>query len=288
MSDKAIVLVADDNYIHHAQHMMVNCRREGKWDGDFCLIVPGNTNCSEVECRGIDIFRCPGSGFLTKFWIFDPYLTKWNTVAYLDCDICVVGDLHCLFEQLAASPNLPDGKRPIIAGKEDIPASMVFERNSKLVEGGERMFQELMAEFPWAAEKFWNTSTLIFEPASIEPDTVQKLRELQQRFEPINHPMRSGTDQEIMHILMFQRYQQVKDKLFCYWGLDELNARVPSETRGWRGDEVPAIHHFCRWYAPWIKKTGNMDAYFNLRLNRVNHEFYAENVAAFDSLFPRR
>lgn len=284
---QAIVLVADDNYIHHAQHMMVNCRREGNWDGDFLLIVPGNTNCSEVESRGIDIYRVPGSGFLTKFWVFDPYLTKWDSVAYLDCDICAVGDLHCLFEQLAASPDLPSGKRPIIAGKQDDTAYMVLERHAAEIAGGDEMLKQLVEEFPWVMEKYWNTSTMIFEPASIEPGTVERLCELQRRFEIINHPSRHGTDQEIIHIALFDRFQQVKDKLFCYWGLDELNARVPSESRGWRGDEVPVIHHFCRWYAPWVNKRPDMDAYFNLRLNRVNHEFYAENVAAFPTVFPR-
>lgn len=284
----AVILVADENYVPHAKHMMVNLRREGQWDGDIAVITGEDANLSEFSTRCIPTLKTSGKGFLTKFYLFNVFLQQWDAVVYLDCDIIVNGPIQKLFDQLEAAELLNDGKKPIIAGKEDIPAKIVFERHAEAAPGGKELLAQLELEFPWVNEPFWNTSTMVFRPDSIHLDTFQQLQSLQERFKEINHPDRQGTDQEIIHLALFHRMIQVKEKLFCYWGLDEYNARGPSASRGWAGNETPVLIHYCRWYAPWIEKKQDMDAYFNHRLKRPCHEIYKENLAAFDSMFPRR
>ncbi len=288
MSDKTILLVADDKFLPHAKHVMVNCRREGSWKGDFCLLVPEGTDTSTVEGREIDIMRVPSTGFLTKFHIFSDYFCKWSTVLYLDCDVIILSDLTPLLQQLSDYEPLPDGSKPIIADSEDGPAWMSLERAAHgLPSARHNTFMQFVREHQCVLEQFWNTSILLFDPRSIPEGTPDNLQETQDKYQLINNQDEEGTDQQIIHVIIYERIRKVKRKLFCFWGLDEDNARVESETRGWDGTEVPIILHYARWYAPWIEKTKDMDAYHNSRLNRVCHEFYAENVEGFNKEFPR-
>lgn len=289
MSDKTILLVADDKFLPHTKHVFVNCKREGKWDGDYALLVPEKTDTTEYEGRGIDIIRVPAKGFLTKFHIFSDYFRLWSTVLYLDCDVMVLSSLAPLVQQLADYELLEDGSQPIIADAEDGPAWMVFERAAHgLPSARHNTFMALVREYQCVLEQFWNTSILLFNPYSIPDNTPKRLHAIQDKYQLINNQDEEGTDQQIIHVDLYDRIRKVKEKLFCFWGLDEDNARVESETRGWRGDEIPIILHYARWYAPWIKKTMDMEAYANQRLGRVCHEFYLENVQAFDREFPRQ
>ena len=288
MSENVIIIVADDNFLPHARHVMVNCRREGRWDGDFGLIVPVGTDIHEVEGRGIEIVRVPSTGFLTKFFIFSEHFHRWSAVLYLDCDVIVQGELACLVQQLADYEPLSDGSKPIIADAEDGPAWMVFERAAHgLPSQRHTMFMQLVREYQCVLEQFWNTSVLLFDPHSIPANTPELLRQVQDKYQLINNQEEGGTDQQIVHIVLYDRIRKVKDKLFCFWGLDEPNARVESETRGWRGDEMPVLLHYARWHAPWIEKTLEMDAYRNRRLDCVCHEFYAKNVRDIEQEFPK-
>ncbi len=288
MSDKVILLVADEKFLPHTKHVFVNCKREGAWNGDYALIVPEQTDTTEYEGRGIDIVRVPANGFLTKFHIFSDYFQRWTTVLYLDCDVIVLSSLAPLIQQLADYELLKDGSQPIIADAEDGPAWMVFERAAHgLPSTRHNTFMDLVREYQCVLEQFWNTSVLLFNPNSIPPDTPTRLHAIQDKYQLINNQDEEGTDQQIIHVDLYDRIRKVKEKLFCFWGLDEENAQVESETRGWRGDEVPIVLHYARWYAPWIEKKSDMEAYANNRLNRVCHEFYSKNVEAFDREFPK-
>lgn len=288
MSENVIIIVADDTFLPHAKHAMVNCLREGRWDGDFALIVPLETDVSDLEGRGITIIHVPATGFLTKFFVFSEWLHRWSTALYLDCDVIVQDDLGCLVQQLSDYEALEDGSQPIIADLEDTPAWMIFERAAHgLPSERHRTFMALVREYQCVLEQFWNTSILLFDPRSIPADTPGRLLEVQQKYQLINNQEEEGTDQQIIHCVLYDRIRKVKRKLFCFWGLDEPNARVPSDTRGWRGDEVPVLLHYARWHAPWIVKTPDMDAYRNRRLDCVCHEFYANNLQQFAQEFPK-
>lgn len=63
----------------------------------------------------------------------------------------------------------------------------------------------------------------------------------------------------------------------------------PSEYREWDGTEVPSVVHFARWYAMWNKKTPDADGYGNDRIGDgvVCYDFYQQNSADFDTVFPK-
>lgn len=159
-----------------------------------------------------------------------------------------------------------------------------------LTEGS--IYHRIAQRFPHVVkDRMWNTSMMCWEPASIPDDTVDRLRDLQAEFGECNRPERGGTDQQMIDLLLHDRFRLMPRKLFVYWGLDcqpdeRQNSRVASESRGWDGTEVPVVIHMARWYANWLVKAPNADAYFNDRLGVVNHEFYQRNLADFDAVFP--
>lgn len=282
-----IVIVADDTFLPHAKSLMVNCRRQGGWQGDFCVIMPSGCDGADLVKRGIPVLHVHDTGFMAKFWIFSDFFKSWSRALYLDCDVLVLSDLAPLLQQLASYEPLEDGTKPIIADLEDTPAWMIFERAAHGSDLRDRTFMQLVQEYPCVLTKFWNTSILVFDPSSIPENTPAALQAVQEKYRILNNPEEEGTDQQIIHIALYERLRKVKEKLFCFWGLDEPNAQVASEQRGWHGGEVPLAVHYARWHAPWITKTPKMDGYRNGRLKRVCHEFYAENLAAFDTEFPR-
>ena len=99
MSEQVISFVADESYLPHAKSVMVNCRRQGGWQGDFCLISPGDCDTSDIERRRIHVLHVADASwdFLVKFHAFTPYFRRWQQALCLDLDIMVQGPLQRVF-----------------------------------------------------------------------------------------------------------------------------------------------------------------------------------------------
>lgn len=289
MSDSVIIIVADDNYEAHAQALMVNCVEQGGWKDDFCVIAPAGARLAGMRNRGIPIHEVSDIGFMAKFCIFDDYFHRWKWAFYVDCDVLVQGDLYRLFEMLKYRPPGRWGHRAIWCNHEDnsILASWKHWDGTKVEEHAE-MYAEMEKEFPHINERMVCTSYLLFEPASIPPGIPDKLRALQERFADANRVEDGGTDQQIINLLpeLYKQMHEVPDKLFCYWGLDNVDSRVASDYRGYKGGEMPVVLHYCRFYAPWLEKEPNADAYLHLRSGLRCLDIYRTNLALFNERFP--
>ena len=288
MSKQVIVFVADETYLPHYKYLAVNCRNEGRYTGDFLWICPDEPWTEDLVARGFKILTVPDKGFLAKFNVFHPYLREWDQALFLDADVIVQRPLQPLFDQLAAWPKESDRRRRIIASREEVPVFMGWQIWDKEWKSHTEIYESMRDRFPhvFSTDKMWNTAILLYEPASIPEDTIGKLRALQEEFFVCNDPDKGGTDEQIVDLLLHDHIAAVADKGWCYWGLDQPESRVPSLARGWRGDEVPVILHFARWYAPWVEKTEEADAYMSLRLGKPYLDFYTETLAKFDETFP--
>lgn len=290
MSDEVIIIVADDNYESHAQSLMVNCRKEGRWEGDLCLITPEGSHMAGMRNRGFPIHEVPDEGFMSKFSIFDKYFYNWKWAFYTDCDVIVQGNLNRLFELLKHRPQGRWQRRPIYVNHEDNSSLTSWKKWDK--EGGGEPHTQLLTsmeqEFPHVNDPMVCTAMLLFEPVSVQVRTPDKLRALQARFCEANRPGDGGMDQQIFNLPpeLYNQMAEIPEKMFCYWGLDEPNSRVASDTRGYKGGELPVVLHYCRWYAPWVEKTPDADAYMARRLGVPCIEVYRRNLAMFDELFP--
>lgn len=309
MSDRVIVFVADEKFLAHTKSLAVNVRREGKFDGDILWIMPDDTfapNVYDLMSRGASTLLVPDRGFLQKFNLFHPMLKRWKQAFYMDADCLVQRPLSHIWEQLDAAEPIEGGK-PILADREEMPAFMSWQQwdpdheahgmrvelqpdNSKaaVIEPG-TIYARMAERYPHVlTQRMWNTSMIAWEPSSVPDDTVERLRALQAEFGECNRAEKGGTDEPIIDLLLQGRMRLMPLKNLVYWGLDYENARVPSESRGWDGTEFPTVVHMARWYANWHKKAHNAEGYFNSRLGVVCHDFYLQNLADFETVFPRQ
>ena len=302
MSNRVITFVADHNYLDHAKAFMVNCRRQGNWRGDFCAISPGSCHYADLEDRRIHVLHIPDKNwdFMVKFHAFTPFFHRWEQALCIDLDVLVQADLNVVFDQLA------DRLPAILCDQEDGTTLGCLHNWDKEVDQHADSYAKLEARFPHVNSRVFNAAFIFYAPASIREDTRDRLIALDAEFREINP---SRADQMLLNLLLYDRMEYVGKDAVCFFGHDHPGGRVPSESRGWTGDEVPAVLHYSRWYAPWIIKQAwesewgmtpeqlndaengippEMGGYRNQRLCRVCHELYAENLAAFDEEFPAR
>lgn len=293
MPTQVIVFVADEKYLPHYQSLAVNCRNEGQYEGDICVIVPAGMPTGDLVARGFTVLPTEEKGFLAKFEVFNPFFRRWDQSLFMDADVIVQLPLQSLFDQLTNWPRETPNRRRILAMREDVPVFMGWQIWDKDWQAHTEIYEAMAERFPFVnaslnSDKMWNTGVMLYEPASIPEDTVGKLKALQDEFFVCNDPAKGGTDEPIIDLLLHHHFAQVAEKGWCHWGLDEHNARVHSLSRGWRGDEVPVILHFTRFYAPWLEKAPGTDAYMSHRLGRPYRDIYKDNFAAFNDTFPIR
>ncbi len=294
MSDQVISFVANDAYLPHAKSVMVNCRRQGSYTGDFCMISP--QGCAvDFEQRGINVLRVPDDqwSFLTKFWAFTPFFHRWKQAFCIDLDIIVQGPLQKVFDGLG--PRLPTMGLNLEDGSILLGLQYWDTQSGAGPEAHPELYERLIARFPHVTQRMFNMAFMFYEPASIPVDTKDKLLAIHEEFKDLNP---SNADQMVINLLLYDRMEEVTKDYFGFCGFDWPMNYIPSEFRKWRGDEVPVLLHFCRWSAPWIEKpftngpgwtpddANQMLGYWNHRLGRPCFDVYQENLAAFEQEFP--
>jgi len=289
MSDSVIVILASDSHLPHAKALMVNCRRQGNWKGDFCLLAAKDCDPEAMEGRGVSVVRIPDDDYKqARFWLFSDHFHKWKRVLSLDCDVLVQGDLNAAFDGLAE-------KLPAIVcdgGQQPEEGTVLknwqfFDKDFDRRPGHDahpEVYERLKARFPCMDKLTFTMDVIFFSPETIPPGTTEELQSVQKEFAEANA---GRYDQPVILAVLFDQMVPMTKDFCCWFPFDEPSHRVAQ--RGWRGDEEPVILHYFSWFAPWIVKEDldpPMGAYYNHRLGRVCHELYAENLAAFDETFP--
>ncbi len=285
MSESAIVVVGTEAYIPHAQSLMANCVKQGNWAGDFCFLCAQDCDTSKLEGRGIHVFQCEEKSWsnAVKFHLFSPYFRKWERLLYLDCDILIQGDLNEACNEL-------EDRFPLILcdGPQQSTVLDDWIHFAELTgDGPEKhpeVFAELTKRFPHIHQQIHTSDAMCFCPDTIPETTTQELLDVQAEFQAINP---RSYDQQVFNLLLYDR-MGFMGKDHCTWfPFDEPSNRVVSEPRGWDGTEEPEILHYWSAHAPWIEKTPDAGGYFNYRLDKPSYDVYQENLAAFETVFPR-
>jgi hypothetical protein len=287
-----LVLVANDAYLPHAKSLFVNAVRQGAWRGDCALLCPGNTDMSSIDGRGIEIVRAPEPNWsnVIKCRVFSPYFRKWRRVLYLDCDVLIQHDLTPACDELAARfpAILMDGTQAL-PGSAGTTILQDWEHFDRLAGGDPAahpgVYQRLRERFPHIDLPLFVSSAMFFDPATIPDGTTEAMLAVQAEFAEANP---RAYDQQVMNLVLYDQMASSGKDFATWWAFDDPGNRVASETRGWRGDEFPAIVHYWGAFAPWLVKTSDAGAYFNERLGRPCRDVYLENLAAFDEAFPRK
>lgn len=283
---RTLVVVTSDSYLDHAKSLLVGCKRTGNWQGRFCLLHTRDTDTSNVDNRGIMLAEAPFDEWnnMAKFYLFHPMLAVGtDQLLYIDCDCLIQGDLNTMCDYL--EPCLPS---IMMDGPQESTIMDDWVHFHKL-EGGnpddqQTLYEQLEACFPHVHKPIYVSSTMFFNPSTIDPDTTHELIRIQHAFSAINP---GCYDQQVMNLLLYDKMQPMGKDCVTWWAFDMPENRVASETRGWRGDENPAIVHYWSMFSPWQEKTPNAGAYFNERLGRPCRDVYLENLSLFDETFPK-
>lgn len=283
-----ILIVTDDNFLPHAKSLMVNCVRQGSWQGDLCLMCPQNCDVSSLQGRGILIRKCPESRWTNavKFRIFDPWFKQWSRLLYLDCDVIVQRDLNDACEAMSI-------RFPKILCDSSHTAHVTIRKDWEHFdalsgtgpEAHPEVYERLKAQFPFIDEGILASSVMFFDPSTVPPGTVEQLNSVQESYKEANP---GSYDQQVINLVLHDQLAPMEKDYCSWWAFDDVGSRVASTARGWRGDEFPVIIHYWNMYAPWKVKTPDAGAYANERLGRVCHELYAENLAKFEETFPQK
>jgi len=279
MSKRAIILVADNNYIDHAKSLMVNCREQGEWEEDFAVICPTNSEAAaEFKRLKFPVIETSLNGFMQKFQVFNKVFEYWDEVLYLDCDIIVQDNLNRLFDLLKVEDKL-------WMDTEDGKIIDMFWRDEQKAQN-QHIYDWMANAYPHVyTHQTFNSAFMLFRPASIETGIVERLVNIQEMIHEANNPSKGGTDQQTINILLWHQAKKIPNKLVCFWGLAEPQNDVDSEWRQYKKGDVPVAIHYCRWYGPWINKTPDADAYMIRKLGKPCYDLYQENLSKFQTIF---
>ena len=265
MKKEVVVLVADKNYKEHAKSLFVNIKKDGQWDGDYCLLTNMDFDeYNEFLEKGIHVKQIDmGNPFYVKFSVFDSYFKKWEKVMYLDCDILVNSPLSTI-KNLDSVDMYCDGERNTI---RDLFSMWYCGGLSEQVNGkhfNTNMDQESIEDLDkhFNVEKFcFNSAFMYFNTKLIGESTVDELEKLRERFKKINYHvgLTEGTDQPILNLLFLDRWVQIPNKYVSYFGDQDSNT---------------IVSHYCHWSAPWNNKVHNTYNRYIDNLNNFNDTIF--------------
>lgn len=280
MAKRVIVIVSDNDYVNHTKSMISNCREQGCYTDDFAIICPiGSKAMMEFRRCGFDVLEVESKGFLQKFSVFDKFFKRWEQCLYVDCDIVIQDNLDRLFHLLEV-----DGSK-IWCDTEDCSTLQSFWKDP-LKEQHSEIYELMQEKFPHVNNQTFNSAFILFKPSILGDDIPEQLMAIQEMVEPTNRQGEWGTDQQICNLLLWHQMKKIPNKLVAFWGLAEPQNDMDSEYRQYKKGDIPVAIHFSRWYSHWIDKTSNMDAYWNHRLNKPNHDIYKENLELFYKNYP--
>lgn len=291
MSDSVLLLVASDSHLDHAKALFVGAKHTGCWQGDFCLICPKDTNTESIDGRGIYVAcsRFAGWTCRIKYEIFCAGFQHWQRLLYIDSDSLIQRDLNeAVAETFQSGKILMEGSQALEGG---LGTTILQDwEHFAGISGVDKQARttglaRLRERFPHVDRPLFAASVMLFNPADVPDDTVEALLYVDHEFQDLNP---RGYDQDVMNCVLYNRLAALPKSFATWFPFDTIGHRVASASRGWSGDEFPAIVHFWDAFAPWKEKTADAGTYFNDRLGKPCREAYLENLAAFDEIFPRK
>ncbi|MEI6058961.1 MAG: glycosyltransferase, partial [archaeon] len=252
MKKNLIVTLADENYVQQAKQLFSSIYFNSGWKGDYMLLshdIP-EEKLQWFKKKGIIVKKCkPLSdkiiGFrnwpytiLSKFYLFDKGMSKWDHIIFLDSDIIVrksLEDLEKLGGFYASYDFRLDGKYPRSI-KEQFSKPGIFSNTKDKI-----LFNHLKKEFNLKNKSF-NSGVMVIKTSDTKKETLSDLIYLFNSYGRLT----KNPDQAILNLyfkkfnILPERYNSWPDYLANYYGLS------PSEME-------ENILHFMGEKKPWLK-----------------------------------
>jgi len=270
MLKPVIILVSDQTYLPHCRSLFANCASQGKWTGDYAIILPpGLPEKADFERRGIFVLEDPEPRHYRKFAVFDDEFAKrFDVCLYIDADVLVSKPLAPLIDEIEWGT--------VLADREPFDLMHMF---TYWAEPEKLKTEPVLNVFRWLWSRYdptyfqFNTSIMGWHPRTLPANLRQDLLDIRKRIEPAHCHIINGSDQSVANLALYGRFRPVRSRLFSYWEME--------------GPETIMVH-CCSGLAPWLKKPQTSDAAWAPKLGRLMYDVYHENLAAFEEMFPVR
>jgi lipopolysaccharide biosynthesis glycosyltransferase len=256
-----IILGTDLNYIKHIKYNIGNIR-DKHGDTDICILFNQSEHEQiEKELRDFTVILKPVKALINKhfkrvynlkYHIFDTYFKNWENILYLDCDTMVYANLDSLF-------NLLSPEYPLYVDYEDYKVIEAFSKWCPENSENAPIYHELKKEIN-AENTCFNAGIILYHSSIIAEESLEKLYQLDKKYESINKHVEDGSDQPIINLLVNHLARQVPANYFSFWR---------------NFNENSLISHFCRWEAPWQNNS------FNPKIGTTYIDYYNKCLRPF-------
>tara|TARA_B100000927_G_scaffold240744_1_gene202099 strand:+ start:385 stop:1185 length:801 start_codon:yes stop_codon:yes gene_type:complete len=246
-----LVSVASSDYIKYFLPMIQSAIDEGKWDGDFCLIVKDDIEWEveqELKSKGIHIFKAshlPENPTIHwyKIYLFDEYFKKWDWILYCDLDVLFLNPIEL---------NLSERDKKLIYTKKD---DLTFMEHFSIKESEEK--QKIYKKY--GNGDAIQTCFLLFHSSMIDSNYFEKLYDAYLYYY-CKYKLNKNVwwDQSIFNIVFFKKWLDIGFEFIAInpimnqleWDLSKLNNPY-MDTADY--SNTTALHFF-NFATPWDEK----------------------------------
>ena len=283
MNSKVFVALANKKFIEHSKSLFHSAKVDGKWNGDFVLIVPEKDrdtfNEKEFTDKGVEIFygkTLPGNPkpHYYKYYLWTEYFKQWDWIFYCDMDVLFFNKIDF---------DLEDKQKDILYTNDcaGTPLSYQFEYRKEYVE---KMDTDTHAKFEWINKNwgYWDDGPnipsfqscfMLFHKDLIQDKTFENLIKLHNEYYVYYNLVLHGLteEQSILNVEFLGRWKELGDKFInaypraqeLEWEMDKMNKSY-EDKRDYKSEGIIALH-FYQFFQPWSEH--------NLRFNPIWREY---------------
>ena len=283
MNSKVFVALANKKFIEHSKSLFHSAKVDGKWNGDFVLIVPEKDrdtfNEKEFTDKGVEIFygkTLPGNPkpHYYKYYLWTEYFKQWDWIFYCDMDVLFFNKIDF---------DLEDKQKDILYTNDcaGTPLIYQFEYRKEYVE---KMDTDTHAKFEWINKNwgYWDDGPnipsfqscfMLFHKDLIQDNTFENLIKLHNEYYVYYNLVLHGLteEQSILNVEFLGRWKELGDKFInaypraqeLEWEMDKMNKSY-EDKRDYKSEGIIALH-FYQFFQPWSEH--------NLRFNPIWREY---------------
>jgi len=260
---RVFVALANKKFIEYSKSLFHSAKVDGKWDGDFVLIVPEEDrdtfNEKEFTDRGVEIFfgkTLPGKPkpHYYKYYLWTEYFKKWDWIFYCDIDVLFFNEIDF---------DLDNRQKDILYTNDcnGTKLNIQFEYRDHKVE---EFDDDQLEKYNWITENYLNLPSfqscfMLFHKDLIQDNTFDNLIKLHNEYYVYYDLVLSGLteEQSILNVEFLGRWKELGDKFInaypraqeLEWEMDKMNKSY-EDKRDYKSDGIVALH-FYQFFQPW-------------------------------------
>ncbi len=263
--EKVLVGVSDSNYLEHFLPLVRSARDNGKWDGDFVLIMREEDNhidTTELEKEGIRIYygkKLPANPpiHFYKFYLFDDYFKQWDWILFSDLDVIFLNPIELDLDN-KDTRYLYSKKDGLSFMKHFYGASDGFLETTPVKLSKEQESEKYKIFEKYGDGDAFQTCFILLHSDMINEGYFDKLKKSYLYYYCYHELARnSWWDQSIFNIVFYEKWLDISDKFLnrnpalidVNWELGDLENGY-MDTNDYT--DTMALHFFS-FFPPWNK-----------------------------------